>query len=78
MKANLRTMRDYALSRRAPRSTRQIDRLPANLLEQMSEGAAGDCGGDCQQTAVVAATGIANIIIANQVVSRAISSSSQS
>jgi len=73
MKANLRTMRDYAAYHGvhlAPHGKSTV--CPQIYLEQMSEGGCwGIAAATVQQTAVVAATGIANIIIANQVVSRA-------
>jgi D-serine dehydratase len=73
MKTNLRTMRDYAAYHGvhlAPHGKSTV--CPQIYLEQMSEGGCwGITAATVQQTAVVAATGIPNIIIANQVVSRA-------
>ncbi len=73
MKTNLRTMRDYAAYHGvylAPHGKSTV--CPQIYLEQMSEGGCwGITAATVQQTAVVAATGIPNIVIANQVVSRA-------
>ena len=73
MKNNLNTMRDYAAYHGvhlAPHGKSTV--CPQIYLDQMSEGGCwGITAATVQQTAVVAATGIPNIIIANQVVSRA-------
>ena len=73
MKTNLRTMRDYAGYHGvhlAPHGKSTV--CPQIFLEQMSEGGCwGITAATVQQTAIVAATGIPNIVIANQVVSRA-------
>jgi len=73
MKANLRAMWDYAAYHGvhlAPHGKSTV--CPQIYLEQMSEGGCwGITAATVQQAAVVAATGIPNIIIANEVVARA-------
>jgi len=73
MKRNLRVMRDYAGHHGvflAPHGKSSV--CPQLYLAQMSVGGCwGMTAATVQQAAVVAATGIANIVIANEVVSRA-------
>ena len=72
MQNNLRIMRDYAAHHGvylAPHGKTTV--CPQLYLEQMAEGGSwGITAATVQQAAVVAATGIPNIIIANEVVSR--------
>jgi D-serine dehydratase len=72
MMNNLRVMRDYAAHHRvslAPHGKTTV--CPQLYLDQMQEGGCwGITAATVQQTAVVAATGIKNIVIANQVVSK--------
>jgi len=73
MNANLRAMRDYAEHHGvvlAPHGKSTV--CPQLYLDQMETGGSwGITAATVQQASVVAATGIPNIIIANQVVSRA-------
>jgi D-serine dehydratase len=73
MRTNLHVMRDYTRHHGvylAPHGKSTV--CPQLYVEQMAEGGSwGITAATVQQTAVVAATGIPNIIIANQVVARA-------